>query len=375
MSWQHLNNANVTTLTVLQMIDSLAPGGAERMAVNISNALSKDEFQVILCATRRGGELENSISPNVDFFYLSRRSRFDLIAVFHLIKEIKRSKVDIIHAHSTSLFLGVLAKYFVPKVKIVWHDHYGAFTLNERPHLIYRFLARHVDGVLVVNHSLAQWARETLKVRTEKVWFLPNFVEVKPVQPASDLPGQRGNRIVCVANLRPQKDHLTLICAMKNVIEREPKAHLLLVGANNVPGVFEDITGEIRKLGLENNITWMGSRNDVNDILTNCDIGVLSSLSEGLPLSILEYGIHRLPVVCTNVGECPNILDNGLGGLLVKPGDSTGMADAILELLRNKILRDRLGTTLYRKVSSSYSEENVISRLKDIYRSLMDSNA
>src|SRR6202011_1420599 len=99
-----------------------------------------------------------------------------------------------------------------------------------------------------------------------------------------DLPGDADKRIVCVANLRPQKDHVTLLRAMAIVAKSVPRAHLLLVGASGSGEYLRQVLLQISRLGLDENVSYLGSRRDVPAILRTSAIGVLSSISEGLPL-------------------------------------------------------------------------------------------
>src|SRR5262249_6840644 len=147
---------------------------------------------------------------------------------------IRKEDIQLLHLHSTSLFLGRIATLFAPpSVRIIWHDHYGRCELNDRPLGLYHLAAAGADGVIAVNQQLADWATRKLQLSPRSVWYVPNFVT--PQSASSDssrtLPGSPGNRIVCVGNLRPQKDHLTLIRAMALVCKEHPAAHLLIAGA------------------------------------------------------------------------------------------------------------------------------------------------
>src|ERR1019366_2381799 len=169
-----------------------------------------------------------------------------------------------------------------------------------------------------------------LHVPTERVWYIPNFVVPAPDSQPPILPGARGARIVCVANLRPQKDHCTLLRAMALVVRRHPVAHLLLAGATKDPVCLDLVKTEISRLALDANVSLLGERHDVAAILQVCDIGVLSSASEGLPLALIEYGMAGLPAVATEVGQCPEVLDQGRAGMLVAPGAPKLLAEALL---------------------------------------------
>jgi glycosyltransferase involved in cell wall biosynthesis len=356
------------------MIDSLALGGAERIAVDLANSLPKDEFEVHLCATRKGGPLEADIAPHVQFFVLGRKSRVDLKALSKLSRYLRCHKVRIIHAHSTSLFTAVLASFLPPFPKVVWHDHFGSCDIETRSTLVYGLLVRRASGVIAVNDRLANWAREALHVRKDRVWYIPNFVRPVGCQMRAvydDLPGCPGRRVVCVAGIRPQKDFATLLRAFAEVLREVPDAVLIVVGGVRDDGYFRGLQLLQKELGLAEAVHWLGERPDALEIAAACDVGVLSSASEGLPVVLLEYGALGLPVVCTDVGQCREVVDGGSAGVLVAPGDHKALAEGIVKLLSDKALREELGKRLSKRVADQYSGDHAVREVAGVYREVL----
>jgi glycosyltransferase involved in cell wall biosynthesis len=347
---------------VLHLIDSLEPGGAERVAVNLVNALPRERFRPFLCATRREGPLAARVRPDVEVLSLGRRSTLDLAAWRRLARFVREREIAIVHAHSSSLFLASLLP-----VRLVWHDHFGRFEREERPDWLYRLALRRAAAVVSVSEGLAGWARERLQIAPERVHYLPNFVEVSPPGEIPDLPGAPGRRIVCVAHFREQKDHPTLIRALARVASEEPEAHLLLVGQEVEPGARARVEAEIAALGLGGNVSFLGARDDVPALLRGCDLGVLSSTSEGFPLALLDYGAAGLAAVATRVGQCVELLEEGEAGRLVPPRDPAALAAALLRLLRDPGLRRALGSRLAERVRARYSAAAVVGALADVY--------
>jgi glycosyltransferase involved in cell wall biosynthesis len=173
-----------------------------------------------------------------------------------------------------------------------------------------------------------------------------------------------------VANLRPEKDHATLIHAMKQVCLFVPTATLLLAGNEPDQTHASRLRNLIHQHALDNHVFLLGSRPDVSALLRACDIGVLSSASEGMPLALLEYGIAGLPAVATAVGQMPEVLDEGRAGLLVCPRQPTPLAEALLKLLRSAELRSNLGAALSRRVQERYSAQSVLRQIIRIYETL-----
>jgi glycosyltransferase involved in cell wall biosynthesis len=197
---------------------------------------------------------------------------------------------------------------------------------------------------------------------------VPNFIEIpRLVEPVSALAGQAGQRMICVANLRRQKDHLTLIEAMARVVEEVPFAHLFLVGSATDQNYFADIQERIKRHKLDQVITLLGEQQNVPAYLQACDIGVLSSVSEGTPLALLEYGASKLAVVTTDVGECREVLDNGAVGILVPPKDPEKLARALVELLKSPEKRKDYSEKLFLQVKQNYSTNAIIEQICQIY--------
>jgi len=359
---------------VMHITDTLDAGGSERVAVNIANLLPRQEYEIHLCTTRRDGPLADFLTRDVKRLHLNRKRRLDIQELWRLVDHIRRNHIQILHAHGTSLFTAALASLFPPHPAIVWHDHFGRYAVEDRPSWLYRLAARRVGGVIAVNQPLAEWARQQLRVPAHRVWYVPNFVcDVKPNGELPKLPGSAGQRIVCVANLRPQKDHVTLLSAMALTIQQMPNAHLLLVGESGDAPYFKIIKEKLLQQGLEQNVSLLGGRRDVSSILEGCDIGVLSSASEGLPLALIEYGMAGLPAVATRIGQCAEVLDEGRAGVLIPPAAPDKLAEVLLSLLRSPELRKGFGKRFRRRVEECYSPENSIRQICGVYDTVLSS--
>ena len=304
-------------MKVIQLIDSLHAGGAERMAVNLANGLVDKIDKSFLCSTREEGVLKNSIHENVAYLFLKKTKVFDWAAIKKLNAFIVANEIDIIHAHSSSFFLATIIKVLNKKVKLVWHDHYGnSEFLHHRKSRALKICSRYFDQAYCVNRNLELWGKQKLKM--QDLEYLPNFAVENGMKRETNLLGNDGQRIICLANLRPQKDHFTLIKAFSDVVRKYPDWTLHLVGKDFNDDYSAKITKEIKFLELEKQIFLYGSRPDTTQILKQGDIGVLSSKSEGLPLALLEYGLSGLAVISTNVGEIENVLGSEINGILVE---------------------------------------------------------
>lgn len=347
-------------MRIVQIIDSLEAGGAERMAVNYANALAKKIMFSGLIATRKEGVLKGQIASNLPYLFLEKKKIIDLEAIFKLRKFIKNNKVDVIHAHSSSFFIAVLVKMTLPWIKIIWHDHYGiSQDLTFRKNLGLKLSSFFLTGSIAVNSSLKKWAESYLWC--SKVVYFPNFIlNVFQSNDKIELKGITGKRIICVANLRPQKNHKLLIEVAEIIKEKFPDWTFHLFGKDFEDDYSEQIKNSIKSLKLEKNIFFYGIIQDVSSVLNQCDIAVLTSLSEGLPLAILEYGLYQMPVVATDVGEISKIITSDKEGLIVESNNVAQFATALMQFIQNENYRNEAGCILKEKIALNFSEESII---------------
>ena len=358
-------------MKVLAMIDTLIAAGAERMAVNIANGLASVGVESHICASHSGGPLEEFILPEVKTVILGKKSLFDIKSFFKLRKYVKINKIDIIHAHSTSLFWAVMIKWITPKIKVVWHDHF-LYNIKKMP---LRFFVHFADYVFVVNDILVNYAVNDLKKNPAQVSFLANFADIdinSTDKSKPDIPAiESYPKIVCLANLRIQKDHDNLLDAFTIVVKKHNSAKLYLVGGHFNDNYYRNLLLRVNEEKLlKDKVFILGSRNDVAAILSECQVGVLSSISEGLPVSLLEYGLSNLAVVCTDVGDCSLVLDGGRCGRLVPPSNSIELAKEICFLIENKDIAQQLSQLLKERVLSNFSKQGAITKIIKIYQSL-----
>jgi glycosyltransferase involved in cell wall biosynthesis len=349
-------------MRILQIIDSLEAGGAERMAVNYVNALSKKiEFSGIV-ATRKEGPLKSQINDKASYLFLDKKSSFDLKALFRLRSFVKSNKITVIQAHSTSFFTAFLLKLICPSIHLLWHDHYGdSEFLSKRPIWMLKVALPFFAGMISVNQKLKDWAMNQMCFKNTV--YLPNFTsEENTTQGVTILEGIEGKRIVCLANLRVQKNHFLLLEVAKMLKISNPDWTFHLVGKDSGDDYSEVLKKRIFELGLEGTVFIYGSKPDISSILNQSTIAILTSKSEGLPVALLEYGLYKKPVVVTAVGEMDSVIQNGLNGFIVPSQEPELYYNALIQLVDNDMLRTELGKSLYKTILEKNSEGAVMER-------------
>jgi glycosyltransferase involved in cell wall biosynthesis len=356
---------DITKMRILQLIDSLEAGGAERMAVNYANALAEQIEFSGLVASRKEGALVNQIDDSVSYLFLNRKRVIDFKALFTLRNYVLVNKFTAVHAHSTSFFLAFLLKLIHPSIKIIWHDHYGdSEFLNKRPLLALRLIAPFFSGIIAVNQKLKVWANENFNFAN--AIYLPNFPdEEKNISEHTVLKGIEGKRIVCLANLRVQKDHFLLLEVAKKLKVSHPEWTFHLVGKDFQDDYSKQLKSVITEHHLGKNVFLYGTKQDIKNILDQSTIAILTSQSEGLPMAILEYGMSKKPVVVTNVGEISSVIQNGKNGFVVPARKEQLFYEAVMKFIENDTMRIDFGNLLYHTINENYSEQIVIKKYLD----------
>lgn len=349
------NNKNI-----LQMVEHLLPGGAERMAVNISNLLAENNYKVVLCPTRAKGALESEVNSAVKLECLNKRSFLDIKAFAKFYSIVKKNKIQIIHAHSSSVIWATLLKLIRPNVKVIWHDHYGS-RLTDKKNIIYKSLSPFIFGIITVNQTLYDWSQKNMNIKNKKNILMLNNFPVLNNQFSKKKDNELIN-IVLLANLREEKDHLNFLKAFALIKDKiaSYEVNINFAGLYWDNEYFQLLTDFIEKEKLTSKVTFLGSVENVSKLLANSDIGIITSVYEGLPVSLLEYGYASLPVIVTDVGQCAEVVHYGECGIVVPPSAPQEMAKKLLDLINNPQKRVELGVALKERIEKEYGAQNFL---------------
>ncbi|MBP2283023.1 glycosyltransferase involved in cell wall biosynthesis [Flavobacterium sp. CG_23.5] len=336
---------------ILQIVDSLDIGGTERMSANIYNALTSSNIQNYLVVSRNIGPIYNFINEKDNVVFLNKKGVLDCFAFFKLFKLISKYRPSIIHAHQTSIYWAFILKSLIPGITVIWHDHWGfSDLLKDSDRKIIKFFSFLMDGVICVNDKIKDWNIQNLKINKKYIAYIPNFPLIQVDQKShNEIPV-----ILCLANIRDQKDHLNLIAACALLKDENIKFKLHLAGSLEDKEWVEKVKKKVTLLNLNNDVVFLGPVINISELLSKADVGVLSSVSEGLPVSLLEYGLAGLPVVCTDVGQCKEVLGNGEFGWVVPSKSPQELAIAIKEALSDKIVANKKAEGLNHNIIKNY---------------------
>jgi len=224
------------------------------------------------------------------------------------------------------------------------------------------------DRMVAVSHRLAADLRRELRVAASRISVLPNGVRAERAQPAA-VRGELGldpndRLLLSVGNLYPVKGHLHLVDALGVLGGRHGAVHLAIAGRGDLA---DSLQARAHELGLGARVHLLGLRSDIPALLAAADAFVLPSLSEGLPLALLEAMFAGRPIVASEVGEVGAALGDGDAGLLVPAGDSKALAAALGEVLGDPARARELGERAARRAAAEYDVSQMVRRYAAVY--------
>jgi glycosyltransferase involved in cell wall biosynthesis len=367
----------------MTLTDAIGHGGAEGVAVKLAMSVDPRRFRRSLCVTRpptRSGRAPTEINERrlreagVEVLSLQRSGRTDLASWMPLVRFLRDQDVDIIHAHKFgSNVWGTVVGRMLRLPIVIGHEHTWSFEGHAVRRVVDRHVvAAHCDAIIAVSALDRQRMIETVGMPREKVVLIPNGITWegsgdRDVVRAELGYGERTSLLVLIAVLRPQKAIPVMLEAMARLRRAHPEVRLLVAG----PGDLGQMDANAASAGVDDIVRFIGPRDDVPALLAAADVGVLSSDYEGSPLTILEYMAAGLPVVATSVGGVPEIVEDGVTGILVPRRDPTALATALAQVLDHPEEARAMGARGRVRQRERFSDAAMVATVSDLYDRLL----
>jgi glycosyltransferase involved in cell wall biosynthesis len=352
--------------------------GAEVLVAETIRRLAGRIDPVVLCLDDVGALGERLLGEGVPVVSLGRRPGRDWRLVWRMARELNRREVRIIHAHQyTPFFYAALARLAsgrAAKVILTEHGRHYPDVVSPLRRIVNRLaLDRLADAVNACCDFSAGALARLDGFSRRRIEVIPNGIELGRYGPAADRAALRRSLgleptrryVVTVARFHPVKDHATSLRGFAQVARARPDLDLLLAGDGPLRG---DVAELARALGVERRVHFLGVRPDVPDLLRAADLFVLTSLSEAASLTVLEAMASSLPVVVTAVGGNPEMVRDGVEGLLVPRGDSAGVAAACMRLLDDPAAAAAMGAAGRARVKERYQLGQTIENYWRLYQ-------
>ena len=366
-------------IRILYIIDKLVCGGTQKQLIELLRGIDRSRYEPAVCCLLFEGEWAHKIRElGIPIHVLGLKKIYGLKALhrlFRLIHLIKRGRYDIVHnfLFAANVF-GTLAAKFA-RARVVINSRRQAGYWNENPNrLVWRFVNKYSDCVIANSENVKSFIASNEGTDADKILVIHNGIEITSSLPKrgkirKELSLSDDSIIVCiVANLSTVKGYSYLVRAFEKIDTACPTVHLVCVGDGPLRKHLEK---QVRDRGLNETVHFLGRRENVLEILADADIGVMASLSEGMPNAILEYMLAGIPVAATAVGGITDIIRHDENGLLVSPGDVEALSETLMRLCESSQLRKELATGGRKDVEQRFNAKRMVEDYDHVYSRLV----
>lgn len=365
-------------LKLSYVINNLNVGGAEKLLLSTVKKLDKTAFDITVFSMLSGNQLAHEFeAAGANVVYLDMTSKRDLTGLLKLYRSFKKNKFDIVHTHLIEAdIFGRYAAIFAGIPIIVSTEHSinawkkNPTRLKSKLRLILdRIAAQRSNAIVAVSQKVKDHLVMYEQIPAKKIVVIMNGVEI--VKAPKSLPRKNSTNIVIgsVGRLFEEKGYEFLLKAYGRVRESIPNLSLRIAGDGPSEQVLKKLAAD---LGIGPNVEFLGSIDDIPGFLNQIDIFVLSSLREGIPLSLLEAMSFGKPVIATSVGGVPEVIEDGKDGLLVESKSITQLHDAIIQLIKNERRGEILGTNARLKIVKDFDLCRTVMNLSSLYERLIE---
>jgi glycosyltransferase involved in cell wall biosynthesis len=367
-------------INILQLRSSLGFFGAEKVIYELTKGLQDQNHPtaigIIQNAHPNSLKFAQSLKhENIPFVVFKNKNPFSLKTLFLMAAFIREKKIKILHTHGyKATFYAFVLKKFID-VKLIATCHPWTETKYNKKAQFYtkldKYLLRGFDAVVAVSSLIYN---EIQQLPFKKRYLVCNGISSRKTQNNYSLRTELGLSahtflLGTVGRLVPEKGYDVFIEALSKVIIAHPNIHIVFVGDGEQKGQLLEM---IVARKLESYITFLGFRDDIDSILQSLDIFVLPSLSEGVPMALLEALQAGVPCIATKVGDVPDMIIDKETGILVGPGMVKELSDAIQKLLQYKTERDKYAIMGPLRVKEKFSTNKMTEQYIEIYSQLVN---
>lgn len=364
-------------IKILHISDSMNMGGPENGLVNIINRLDSNKYSHVICCIREIGTMASRItSTNTELISLNNAKR-DYLMPFKLSKVIRRNNPDIIHTRNWGTIDGVLGAILAGYDSIIhgehgreWNDTQG---LNWKRNHFRKLLSRKIYKFIAVSEEIKRWLIDTVGISEHRVIRIFNGVDTKKFEP----PESKG-----ISKARMGFDPDQFLIGTVGRLERVKNYDMFLNSLGglgnilpNCKAVFVGDGPDMESLKIiassrNLNVDFIGVKDNIADYLQAFDVFINTSVIEGIANVILEAMAAGLPVLATNVGGNPELVENGITGYLIPLNDHCTLADRINTYFNNRQLRENHGKSARIKCERQFSLDQMVVNYDRLYSQL-----
>jgi len=353
---------------IVLLLEELNFGGTQRQALELALNLSPARFKAEIWTMAAGDDMAPLAERGeIPVVHLSKRTWVGPDSLLNLWRRLRSARIDILVLMTVvpniwGRLLGRLAR--VPIIVGTCRGDSSAFRQHEK--LLWPLVDHHICNAIALKRQLSN----RYQIPESLITVIPNGVNTEFFEPPATAREADRKIILCIARLVPEKDHHTLITAFGLLAQRHPDAELWIVGDGNRR---KSISEYAEKAAFGGRIRLMQGQLDIRPLLWQGSVLVLSSLEEGLPNVVLEAMASGLPVIATEVGGLPEVVEHGRTGLLVPSHNADALADALSLLLSDEKVRAAYGREGTKRARHCYSKSCMVREYEQIFERLLHS--
>ena len=353
-------------INLLILASSLWIGGAETVIRHLAQTIDRRRFNVTVCHLKQRGYVgDELLRDGVDVIGVTDvpQSKVDYLTFLKLLKIIRARRIQVIHTHTAhGLVDACLCKLLAPGLRVVHTFHFGNYPHTQRRIMwMERLFSRLTDRLFAVGDVQRRQLQRTYRFKDTAISTIWNGVAFPTGEADPSFRARAGaeNRplVGTIATFIEQKGLADLLTVARLVCDEGHDVRFAIVGDGHLRPMLE---ARRRDLGLDDTVALTGWMTNAADLaLPTFDVFFQPSLWEAMSVVILEAMAAGKAIVATRVGETPNIIEDGVDGLLFDPGDVRGMAAAIGRVTSDATFRHRLGAAARRKVEQQFTVQHM----------------
>jgi sugar transferase (PEP-CTERM/EpsH1 system associated) len=364
------SDASVSPL-VVHIVFRLDYGGLENGVVNVINGLADAPLRHAVIALSEATDFADRLRDDVEVYSIGKRPGKDVGAYFRLYKLLRKLRPTIVHTRNVGT-IDCTVVAFLARVPIRIHGEHGWDIFDpdgkSRKFRLLRWLiSPFVQTFVTVSRDLQRWLTEVVGIRASRVQHICNGVDTDRFKPRSDNTETEPSSDVVIGSITrfsAIKDPLNLVDAFIDLRAKGENVRLLMVGDGEL---LANARTRLHESGMDDVVYFPGSRDDIPEQLRKMDIFVLGSLREGISNTILEAMASGLPVIASDTGGNPELIEAGVNGELVPPGDTRALTQAIRDYIQDPQRRARHGLASRDRVTCCFSIERMVDNYRALY--------
>jgi glycosyltransferase involved in cell wall biosynthesis len=386
---------------ILHITNSLGTGGAERLIADLTSLLDKDRFRVSVCCTGPDGKTRETIEragSEVIVLNRARRSSVlfpafcaDVLSLYKgIMGVIEEQSPDLVHTHLEANYIAPFCarRAGVKGVVLSFHSSVllarrGKWSLrNAARRAVMSRAARSADALMAGSKYAAVAAAELCGLKTRDVTVIRNAVDVARVEDEAPHTGLRGELglppgeklLVTLGTVKEPKNHRLLIEAMALLKESRDDVSAVIVGTGG-PEFAGGLKALASRLGLDEKVFFLGYREDAYGVVKACDLMVLPSLWEGLPVAALEGMACGVPVLLSDIPPHRELIEEGRDGWLFRSNDRTSLSGMLAKVLQDEESMKKVALAGYMKVVKEYNSVTMARNCERLYERCIERGA